>query len=96
MHTNLPAGVTNDVGAALGGGPSRAEFSTRRNARRIYWENRNLNLVSAAERRPTRSRYQRLSRFRGPEAFDDELGCPESIDPDNVGEIADEGAGHSG
>jgi hypothetical protein len=25
-----------------------------------------------------------------------QLGCSESIDPDNVGDIADEGAGHRG
>ena len=34
--------------------------------------------------------------FRGPEPVDNELGCSESIDPDNVGDIADEGAGHRG
>jgi hypothetical protein len=45
--------------------------------------------------------------FRGPEAVDDEpscrrtpsvlqLGCSESIDSENVGDIADEGAGHRG
>jgi hypothetical protein len=34
--------------------------------------------------------------FRGPEAVDDELGLSESIDPDNVGDIADEGTGHRG
>jgi hypothetical protein len=45
--------------------------------------------------------------FRGPEAVADEpscrraprvlqLGCSESIDPNNVGDIADEGAGHRG
>ena len=34
--------------------------------------------------------------FRGPEAVDDELGCSESLDPDNVGDIADEGPGHRG
>jgi Epoxide hydrolase N terminus len=33
IHTNLPAVVTSDVGAALGGGPSRRS-SPRRNARR--------------------------------------------------------------
>jgi putative oxidoreductase len=31
--------------------------------------------------------------FRSPEPVDDELGCSESIDPDKVGDIADEGAG---
>jgi hypothetical protein len=34
--------------------------------------------------------------FRGPEPVDDELGRSESLDPDNVGDIADEGAGHRG
>jgi hypothetical protein len=45
--------------------------------------------------------------FHGPEAVDDEpscrqaqsasqLGCSESIDSENVGDIADEGAGHRG
>jgi hypothetical protein len=30
IHTNLPAVITNDVGAALGGGPTPAEFSEKR------------------------------------------------------------------
>jgi hypothetical protein len=45
--------------------------------------------------------------FVGPDAVDDELscrrapsvlqlGCSESIDSDNVGDIADEGTGHRG
>ena len=34
--------------------------------------------------------------FRGPEAVDDEYGRSESIDPDNVGDIADEATGHRG
>ena len=45
--------------------------------------------------------------LRGPDVVADEpscrlapgdlqLGCSESIDPDNVGDIADEGAGHRG
>jgi hypothetical protein len=33
-------------------------------------------------------------RLRGP--VDDEWGRSESLDPDNVGDIADEGAGHRG
>jgi hypothetical protein len=33
-------------------------------------------------------------RLRGP--VDDEWGQSESVDPDNVGDIADEGAGHRG
>jgi hypothetical protein len=32
----------------------------------------------------------------GQEAIDDECGRSESLDPDNVGDIADEGAGHRG
>ena len=34
--------------------------------------------------------------FRRFGAVDDEFGRSESIDPDNVGDIADEGAGHRG
>lgn len=34
--------------------------------------------------------------FRGPEDVDDELGRSESLDPGNVGDIADEGTGHRG
>ena len=34
--------------------------------------------------------------FRGPEAVDQELGFSDSFDPDNVGDIADEGTGHRG
>ena len=30
------------------------------------------------------------------ESVDDEWGRSESLDPDNVGDIADEGAGHRG
>ena len=34
--------------------------------------------------------------FRGPEPVDELLGRSESVDPDNVGDIADEGPGHRG
>ena len=34
--------------------------------------------------------------FRLPGPVDDEWGRSESLDPDNVGDIADEGAGHRG
>ena len=34
--------------------------------------------------------------FRMREAVDDELGRSESLDPDNVGDIADETPGHRG
>lgn len=34
--------------------------------------------------------------FRVPGPVDDELGRSESIDPQNVGDIADEGPGHRG
>jgi hypothetical protein len=34
--------------------------------------------------------------FRVAEPVDDELGRSESFDPDNVGDIADEGPGHRG
>jgi hypothetical protein len=34
--------------------------------------------------------------FRSAEPVDDELGRSESVDPENVGDIADEGTGHRG
>jgi hypothetical protein len=37
---------------------------------------------------------ERGFRLRGP--ADDDWGRSESLDPDNVGDIADEGAGHRG
>ena len=40
------------------------------------------------------SSIDRTSVLRG--SVDDEWGRSESIDPDNVGDIADEGAGHRG
>ena len=47
------------------------------------------------EPRPlSESSIEREYRLRGP--VDDEWGRSESLDPDNVGDIADEGAGHRG
>jgi hypothetical protein len=40
------------------------------------------------------SSLERAVRTRGP--VDDEWGRSESLDPDNVGDIADEGMGHRG
>jgi hypothetical protein len=34
--------------------------------------------------------------FRDVEPVDDEMGRSEGLDPDNVGDIADEGPGHRG
>ena len=42
----------------------------------------------------TESSIERGFRLRGP--VDEEWGRSESIDPDNVGDIADEGPGHRG
>jgi hypothetical protein len=42
----------------------------------------------------TESSFQHRFRVRG--RVDDEWGRSESLDPDNVGDIADEGAGHRG
>jgi hypothetical protein len=39
---------------------------------------------------------QGATRFRPRGFVDDEWGRSESLDPDNVGDIADEGAGHRG
>ena len=44
--------------------------------------------------RQTESSIKRGFRLRKP--VDDEWGQSESLDPDNVGDIADEGAGHRG
>ena len=43
---------------------------------------------------PSESSIERESRLRGP--VDDQCGRSESLDPDHVGDIADEGAGHRG
>jgi hypothetical protein len=45
-------------------------------------------------RRPTQNSMERGFRVRG--RVDDEWGRSESFDPDNVGDIADEGMGHRG
>ena len=42
----------------------------------------------------TESSIERGFRVAGP--VDDELGRSESLDPDNVGDVADEGRGHRG
>jgi hypothetical protein len=42
----------------------------------------------------TESSIERGFRLRGP--VDDQWGRSESLDPDNVGDIADEGTGHRG
>jgi hypothetical protein len=42
----------------------------------------------------TESSIERGYRLHGP--VDEELGRSESLDPDNVGDIADEGTGHRG
>jgi hypothetical protein len=42
----------------------------------------------------TEGSIERETRLAGP--VDDEWGRSESLDPDNVGDIADEGAGHRG
>jgi hypothetical protein len=42
----------------------------------------------------SQSSIDRTSGLRG--SVDDEWGRSESVDPDNVGDIADEGAGHRG
>jgi hypothetical protein len=42
----------------------------------------------------TETSLEQRFRVRGP--LDDEWGRSESIDPDNVGDIADEGMGHRG
>jgi hypothetical protein len=45
-------------------------------------------------RPPSDSSIERESRLRGP--VDDQWGRSESLDPDDVGDIADEGMGHRG
>jgi hypothetical protein len=39
---------------------------------------------------------QRIDAIRQEAAVEEEWGRSESLDPDNVGDIADEGAGHRG
>jgi hypothetical protein len=43
-----------------------------------------------------RPRTERAIEYRRRRSVDDDWGRSESIDPDNVGDIADEGAGHRG
>jgi hypothetical protein len=50
---------------------------------------RRINLVQSE------SSNERVSRLRG-SSVDDEWGRSESVDPDNVGDIADEGIAHRG
>jgi pimeloyl-ACP methyl ester carboxylesterase len=56
IHTNLPAAVTNDVGAALGGGPMPAEFSEQERAAvedlRTYLHNGGLAYLVMMGARP--------------------------------------------
>jgi pimeloyl-ACP methyl ester carboxylesterase len=56
IHTNLPAAVTNEVGAALGGGPVPAEFSERERAAiddlRAYRQNGGLAYLVMMGARP--------------------------------------------
>jgi hypothetical protein len=42
----------------------------------------------------TESSIERGLRLRGP--VDDQMGLSEGLDPDNVGDVADEGRGHRG
>ena len=56
---------------------------------------RELGLGGLDEPGPqTESSIERGFRLRGP--VDDQWGHSESVDPDNVGDIADEGTGHRG
>jgi len=56
IHTNLPAAVTNDVGAALGGGPAPAGFSAQERAAvddlRTYLHNGGLTCLVMMGARP--------------------------------------------
>jgi len=56
IHTNLPAAVTNDVGAALGGGPMPADFSEQERAAvgdlRTYLHNGGLAYLVMMGARP--------------------------------------------
>ncbi len=56
IHTNLPAAVTNDVGAALGGGPAPAGFSEQERAAvddlRSYLQNGGLAYLVMMGARP--------------------------------------------
>jgi hypothetical protein len=63
------------------------------NAVRRLWEERGWGELDEPGPQ-TESSIERGFRLRGP--VDDEWGRSESIDPDNVGDIADEGPGHRG
>ncbi len=56
IHTNLPAAVTNEVGAALGGGPLPAGFSQKERAAvedlRAYLQNGGLTYLAMMGTRP--------------------------------------------
>ena len=52
--------------------------------------------VGESERRSPSDKRVGESEGRSPSDKDDELGRSESINPDNVCDIADEGAGHRG
>jgi pimeloyl-ACP methyl ester carboxylesterase len=56
IHTNFPAAVTNDVGAALGGGPAPAGFSEQERAAvddlRTYLQNGGLSYLVMMSARP--------------------------------------------
>ena len=58
-----------------------------------YWEEVAWHQRDEPEPETDRSSERGL-RARGPDG--DQWGRSESIDPDNVGDIADEGAGHRG
>ena len=55
-----------------------------------------VNTVAQRTDKPEPQTERSLRRSRLRRAVDDEWGRSESIDPDNVGDIADEGAGHRG
>ena len=65
---------------------------TAQAARRLWSEFGSGQLDGPAP--PPESSIERGFRARG--RVDDEWGRSESLDPDNVGDIADEGAGHRG
>jgi hypothetical protein len=52
--------------------------------------------VEVLERHTHDARRRELTGFRSRGRVEDEWGRSESLDPDNVGDIADEGAGHRG
>jgi hypothetical protein len=60
---------------------------------RGLWQDFGWELLDETEQR-TDSSFERGFRIR--RSLDDEWGRSESLDPDNVGDIADEGMGHRG